>query len=154
MSLPLFNQNYTSLSAQAFRDGKPADAGTIGPYPRVGNDPAAIKNGFVARLEENPPAKSFYDTGFFNKAAQKKQNFYNQLGTNPNFADERDTKIGKDFLAKYVEGAEQRGLIPVDEMVSPENSRAFMSQQPAEGIGSSNIIAADRIKPPGSSFNV
>lgn len=154
MNSPPFSQNYNS-TGKAFLAGKPADAGTLGPYPRSGSDPESVKNGFVARLAENPPAKSFYSSGFFNEAARDKQNFYNRLGTEPNFSDERDVNIGKDFLAKYVEGAEQRGLIPVEEMVSPANSSAFMSQQPGENIGpDSKYLGAAKLVTPSNSVNV
>ena len=57
MNSPPFSQNYNS-TGKSFLAGKPADAGTLGPYPRSGSDPESVKNGFVARLAKNPPAKS------------------------------------------------------------------------------------------------
>jgi len=151
MNSPPFNQNYNS-TGKSFLAGKPADAGTLGPYPRSGTDPESVKNGFVARLAKNPPAKSLYSSGFFNEAAQERRNYYDNLKYDSFTSDNPDdNNIAYDFIGKYIA---DNGLVPQEEKVLPENAYAFRSQQPAQGIGSGDIIAADRIKPPGSSFNV
>jgi len=151
MNSPPFSQNYNS-TGKSFLAGKPADAGTLGPYPRSGSDPESVKNGFVARLAKNPPAKSLYSSGFFNEAAQERRNYYDNLKYDSFTSDNPDdNNIAYDFIGKYIA---DNGLVPQEEKVLPENAYAFRSQQPAQGIGSSDIIAADRIKPPGSSFNV
>lgn len=151
MNSPPFSQNYNS-TGKAFLAGKPADAGTLGPYPRSGRDPESIKNGFVARLAENPPAKSLYSSGFFNKDAEERRNYYDNLGYDSfNSDNPNDNKIAYDFIGKYIS---DNGLVPQEEKVLPENAYAFRSQQPATNVGSSDYTAADRIKPPGSSFNV
>jgi hypothetical protein len=147
MNSPPFSQNYNS-TGKAFLAGKPADAGTLGPYPRSGRDPESVKNGFVARLTENPPAKSLYSSVFSNKDAAERFEHYNKLGYNSFNSDSpEDNNIAYDFIGKYIA---DNGLVPQEEKVLPENAYAFRSEQPGKNIGPNNeFLGAAKLDQPG-----
>jgi hypothetical protein len=147
MNSPPFSQNYNS-TGKAFLAGKPADAGTLGPYPRSGSDPESIKNKFVAQWAKNPPAKSFYNNGFFNKAAEERRKHYDNLGYDSFNSDSPDdNNVAYDFIGKYIA---DNGLVPQEEKVLPENAYAFRSEQPGKNIGPNNeFLGAAKLDQPG-----
>ena len=145
-----FSQDYTEPDAQAFREGRPVEAGTTGPYAPAKADPESYKNQFISQLKKNPPSQQFYSQVFSAQDAQKSQSRIDSLGYDPNFSVPGDQALAKDFLSKYTQGGE-RGLLPQDEMITKQTIEAFQSQQPGQGIGDGNVTAASRIRYPGAS---
>ena len=145
-----FRQNYTKPDERALLTGKPVSAGTTGPYAPANADPEWFKHPFVSQVYQQPPAKDFYQQAYSADDAQQSQKQIDSLDDQPNFADKGDQSLAKDFLSKYIQGG-QRGLMPPEEQVTQQTIASIQSQQPGEGIGNGRVVAADRIKYPGSS---
>lgn len=145
-----FKQDYTSPAAQAFRDKRRVDSGTVGPYAPANTDPTAYKNPYVAKQDDNPDSKNFYQQAWSSDSTGKTQSWIDGLGNNPNFSNPGDQALAKDFLAKYIQGGE-RGLVPPEEQITKQTISAFQSKQPGQGIGDGNVTAASRMRYPGAS---
>lgn len=149
--MQVFDRNLSNPDDQAVYKGKPVDSGVTGPYAPANTDPTSYKNQFVSQLRKNPPSKTFYQQLYSSDSAKEVQSRLDSLTDEPNFSNAGDQTLAKDFLKKYKQGVEQRGLIPQEEAISRETIAAFQSQQPGQNIGDGNVTAASKIRYPGAS---
>jgi hypothetical protein len=127
-----FNQNYNSLSEQALRDKKAIPAGTTGPYSPASKDPNSYKNPFVREINNNAPARDFYQQAWAADSAAEQQSRIDSLGNFPNFPDSGDQTLAQDFLTKYYQGM-QRGL--VNGGITAETLAPLQTQTAVQGLG-------------------
>lgn len=146
-----FDRNRTNPDDQAVFGGKSVDAGILGPFPPVKDDPNGWRNVFASRVfGDNPPARNFYNQAFSAKDAQAAQSKIDTFGNQPEFQRPSDQLFAKDFLAKYLQGSD-RGLIPPESTVTAANLDNLRSQQPSQGVNDKSVNARAKMDYPGSS---
>ena len=131
-----FNKDYTSPAEQAWRTGKGPDRGTLGPNRKADADPTSFKDSFVAKLQDNPRYRNFYNGSVYSSdaAATSQQQIEDQsTRTTSTFKNPQDKSLADDFRIKYVEGV-SRGLVEEDRAVRPENLVNFVSEPAAARI--------------------
>jgi len=148
MATAPFDRRYTNLDDQALLRGKSVDAGTTGPNAPANVDPASYRNQFVSQLRKQPPSDKFYQQVFSAKDAQESQQRIDSLSSGPNFTDQRDQALAKDWLGKYIEGG-SRGIMLPEEQVNWRTIAGIQSQKPGQGISDEQVLAAGKIEYPG-----
>jgi hypothetical protein len=131
-----FSKDYTSPADQAWRTGKGPDRGTLGPNRSADIDSTSFKDNFVAKLQDNPGYKNFYNGSIYSAdaAATSQQQIKDQsTRTTSTFKNPGDKSLADDFRTKYVEGV-SRGLIQEEDAVTPDNLKAFTSEPAAARI--------------------
>ena len=131
-----FSKDYTSPADQAWRTGKGPDRGTLGPNRRSDTDPTSFKDSFVAKLQDNPGYKNFYNGSVYSSdaAAESQQQIKDQSKrTDSTFRNPEDKNLADDFLTKYSEGV-SRGLVQEEDAVTSENLARFVSEPAAARI--------------------
>jgi hypothetical protein len=130
-----FSKSYGGPAEQAWRQGKPAYAGTLGPYPASSTDPESFKNGFVEKMRANPDSKNFYNSSVFgsDSAVQSQAKIDAASKTDqPSFASPENNSFAKDFVSKYSQAIE-RGLVEEDRAVTRDGLARIASQSATEG---------------------
>ena len=131
-----FSKDYSSPADQAWRTGKGPDRGTLGPNRSADIDPTSFKDNFVAKLQDNPGYKNFYNGSVFSAdtaAASQQKIDEKAKTTSSTFKNTGDDILAADFRTKYVEGV-SRGLVQEEDAVTPDNLKAFTSEPAAARI--------------------
>ena len=135
MVMQPFSKSYGGPAEQAWREGQPAYAGTLGPYPSSATDPESFKNGFVEKMRANPDSKNFYNNSVFGRdiADQSQAKIDAASKTDqPSFTNPGNNELAKDFVSKYSQAIE-RGLIEEDRAVTRDGLARIASQSATEG---------------------
>lgn len=128
---------------QAIERGKRPDIGTTGPFAPAFRDPLSIKDPWVSKLNEQPGAKDLFTSSSWpSKDAAQAQMLYDSSDLNPRFTTKEDDILGKDFLAKYIQGV-QKGIVN-----DPVRGDLY-TEAPGQGLRS-DLNIAGRIEPPGA----
>ena len=131
-----FSKDYTSPADQAWRTGKGPDRGTLGPNREADTDSTSFKDNYVAKLQDNPGYKNFYNGSVYSSdaASKSQQQIKDQSKrTTSTFKDSGDKSLADAFRTKYVEGV-SRKLIQEEDAVTPGNLKAFTSEPAAARI--------------------
>lgn len=141
--MALRNTNRVSPADKAFKSGKPAYAGTLGPNPS--RDPTDFANTWATKLfSDQPESKGFYDQAFSAKSAEDFTRRLSSFTNASNFANPNDTTLANDFLAKYT----QSPLVPEEEKINIATLDPIVRQAPAQGVGIAT--AKSRMEFPGT----
>lgn len=129
MAESLFTKRVDTPADLAFRQGKrPDDLNQLGPTSPAVTDPKAFANVF-AQQRFNPDISTFKSSQFSDETAAASQNKINTASKTAysNFTDPTLKANADKFLDAYT-SAVQRGIIPQDEAVFPENLNYLVSQ--------------------------
>lgn len=129
MANPLFLKRSDNAADRAFLQGKrPGDLNQLGPTSPAITDPKAFANAFV-RQRFNPDITSLKNSRFSDETAAASQNKIDMASKTAysSFTDPTVKATADRFLDAYT-GAVQRGIIPQDEAVFPENLNYLVSQ--------------------------
>jgi len=138
MAAPLFGSKFESPAAKAFQARKSPDNKTLGDYPAADADPTSFKNGWVAKIKDNPKYPGFSLAAKFpNETADLTQQKINIASGSAysNFEDPYTKSAADSFLDKYTLGV-QKGIIAQEDAIFPENLGPLVAESATSRIAS------------------
>jgi hypothetical protein len=141
VAAPIYGTRKTSPADVAWRRGDAPDSGTLGEFREADADPNSFRDGWVAKMRDNPDYRDFYIGAKFPDEtaamSQQKIDIASQSAYS-NFLDPQNKFAADRFLDAYSLSV-QRGLIEPEKAVFPENLRYLATESATSRINDENV---------------